>query len=79
MAEYLVASGSRKISQLTLVSGISGSTSMPMVMGGSTVQVSHTNFLSSTLLTQANTFSGNNTFGGQTTLQNGLVNWFAVA
>jgi hypothetical protein len=74
MAELLVASGSRKISQLTIVSGISGSTSMPVVMGGSTVQVSHTDFLSSTLLTQANTFSGNNTFGGQTTLQNGLVN-----
>jgi len=74
MAEYLVASGSRKISALTSVSGISGSTSMPVVMGGGTVQISHTNFLSSTLLTQANTFSGNNTFGGQTTLQNGLVN-----
>jgi uncharacterized delta-60 repeat protein len=74
MAEYLVVSGSRKISALTSVSGISGSTSMPVVMGGGTVQISHTNFLSSTLLTQANTFSGNNTFGGQTTLQNGLVN-----
>ena len=74
MAEYLVVSGSRKISALTSVSGISGSTSMPVVMGGGTVQISHTNFLSSTLLTQANTFSGNNTFGGQTTLQNGIVN-----
>jgi hypothetical protein len=49
MAEYLVASGSRRITQLTTVSGISGSTSMPIVMGGSTVQVSHTDFLNSTV------------------------------
>jgi hypothetical protein len=49
MAEYLLASGSRKISALTTVSGISGSTSMPIVMGGSTVQVSHTDFVNSTV------------------------------
>jgi hypothetical protein len=49
MAEYLVASGSRRITQLTTVSGISGSTSMPIVMGGSTVQVSHEDFVNSTV------------------------------
>lgn len=74
MAELLVASGSKRISALTSVSGISGSTAMPIVMGGNTVQVSHTNFLGTTLLNQSNTFSGNNTFGGQTTLLNGVVN-----
>jgi hypothetical protein len=49
MAEYLVASGSRKISTLASVSGISGSTSMPIVMGGNTVQISHTDFVNSTV------------------------------
>ena len=73
MAEYLVASGSRKISALTSVSELSGSTSMPIVMGGSTVQISHSNFLTNNLLTKPNTFSGNNIFSGQTTIQTGSV------
>ena len=73
MAEYLVASGSRKISALASVSELSGSTSMPIVMGGSTVQISHSNFLTNNLLTKSNTFSGNNIFSGQTTIQTGSV------
>jgi hypothetical protein len=47
MAELV--SGSRKITELTSVSGISGSTFMPIVMGGSTVRVSHTDFVNSTV------------------------------
>ena len=46
---------------------------MPIVMGGSTVQISHSNFLTNNLLTKPNTFSGNNTFSGQTTIQTGSV------
>jgi hypothetical protein len=49
MAEYLAASGSRKVTDLTSVSGVSGSTSMPIVMGGSTVRVSHEDFVNSTV------------------------------
>ena len=49
MAEYLAASGSRKVTELTSVSGVSGSTSMPIVMGGNTVRVSHTDFVNSTV------------------------------
>jgi hypothetical protein len=73
MAEYLLASGSRKISVLTSVNELSGSTSMPVVMGGNTVQISHSNFLSGSLLSKTNIFSGNNTFGGQTIIQTGSV------
>jgi hypothetical protein len=49
MAEYLAASGSKKVTDLTSVSGISGSTFMPIVMGGNTVRVSHTDFVNSTV------------------------------
>ena len=49
MAEYLAASGSRKVTELASVSGVSGSTSMPIVMGGNTVRVSHTDFVNSTV------------------------------
>jgi hypothetical protein len=49
MAEYLAASGSRKVTELTSVSGVSGSTSMPIVMGGITVRISHTDFVNSTV------------------------------
>ena len=49
MAEYLAASGSRKVTELTSVSGVSGSTSMPIVMGGNTVRISHTDFVNSTV------------------------------
>jgi hypothetical protein len=72
MAEYLAASGSRKVTELTSVSGVSGSTSMPIVMGGSTVRVSHTDFVNSTLLSQANTFTQT-----QTISSSGAVTTFA--
>jgi hypothetical protein len=49
MAEYLAASGSRKVTELTSVSGVSGSTSMPIVMSGNTVRISHTDFVNSTV------------------------------
>ena len=55
MAEYLAASGSRKISALTAVSELSGSTFIPVVMSGGTVQISHTNFLTSSLFNKSNT------------------------
>jgi hypothetical protein len=71
MAEYLAASGSRKVTELTSVSGVSGSTSMPIVMGGNTVRVSHTDFVNSTLLSQANTFTQT-----QTVSTNGAVTTF---
>jgi hypothetical protein len=69
MAE-LLASGSKKISQLTSVSGISGSTAMPIVMGGNTVQVSHTDFLTSTVFSQPNTFTEVNEF----TIEQRIIN-----
>lgn len=69
----LIASGSRRISQLTSVSGVSGSTSMPIVMGGDTVQVSHTDFLNTTVFNKTNTYTQPNTFNSQTNLSNTLV------
>jgi hypothetical protein len=80
MAEYLAASGSRKVTELTSVSGVSGSTSMPIVMGGSTVRVSHTDFVNSTLLSQANTFTQTQTITSSTAvteLAAGAINIFA--
>ncbi len=56
MAE-LVSSGSKKISELTLVSEISGSTAIPIVMGGNTVQISHSDFLTSSVFNQPNVFT----------------------
>jgi hypothetical protein len=69
MAE-LVSSGSRKISELTLVSGISGSTAIPIVMGGNTVQISHSDFLTSTVFSQPNTFTEINEF----TIEQRIIN-----
>ena len=69
MAE-LVSSGSRKISELTLVSGISGSTAIPIVMGGNTVQISHSDFLTSTVFSQPNTFTEVNEF----TIEQRIIN-----
>jgi len=79
MAEYLAASGSRKVTELTSVSGVSGSTSMPIVMGGNTVRVSHTDFVNSTLLSQANTFTQTQTVsssGAVTTLSGNFIDLF---
>jgi len=81
MAEFLAASGSRKISALTSVSGISGSTAMPIVMDGTTVQVSHTNFLNSTLLNQSNTFTNIQLITSSTAvteIQGGAINVYAT-
>jgi hypothetical protein len=70
MAQFLIPSGSRRISQLTSVNGISGSTAMPIVMGGNTVQVSHTDFLNSTVFNESNTFTELNTF----TIEQRIIN-----
>ena len=80
MANYLVASGSRKISQLEIATNPvpAGSSSvMPLVIGdsfpitnGTTVQITPDSFLSNLVFdanetyTGTNTFSGNNTFSG---------------
>jgi hypothetical protein len=72
MAQFLIPSGSKRISQLTSVSGISGSTAIPIVMGGDTVQVSHTDFLDSTVFNKQNTFTHPNTFYGNQTITGSL-------
>jgi hypothetical protein len=46
MAEFLIPSGSKRISQLDTVTTLSGSTSIPVVMDGSTNKISHEDFLS---------------------------------
>jgi hypothetical protein len=73
MAEFLIPSGSKRISQLTTVNGVSGSTSIPLVMGGNTVQVSHTDFLNSTIFNRSNTFTQPNNFNGITTFNNNVL------
>jgi hypothetical protein len=81
MAE-LVSSGSRKISELTLVSGISGSTAIPIVMGGNTVQISHSDFLTSSVFNQPNTFTQTQTIlssGAVTTLSGNFIDMYADA
>ena len=79
MAEYLAASGSRKISALTAVSELSGSTFIPVVMSGGTVQISHTNFLTSSLFNKSNTFAQTQTIsssGAVTTLSGNFIDIF---
>ncbi len=66
MAQFLIPSGSRRISQLTQISEIplGSSSAMPIVLGdgspvtnGSTFQISHTDFLNSTVFNQPNVFT----------------------
>jgi hypothetical protein len=46
MAELLIPSGSKRITQLDTVTTLSGSTAIPVVMGGITSKISHEDFLS---------------------------------
>jgi hypothetical protein len=83
MAQFLIPSGSRRISQLTQISEIplASSSAMPIVLGdgspvtnGSTFQISHTDFLNSTVFNRSNTFTELNTFTiEQRIINNGLV------
>jgi hypothetical protein len=66
MAEFLIPSGSKRISTLNQISGIplASSSAMPIVLGngspvtnGSTFQISHTDFLNSTVFNRQNTFN----------------------
>jgi hypothetical protein len=46
MAELLIPSGSKRISQLDVVTTLSGSTAIPVVIDGTTNKISHEDFLS---------------------------------
>jgi hypothetical protein len=46
MAEFLIPSGSKRITQLDAVTTLSGSTAIPVVMGGIASKISHEDFLS---------------------------------
>jgi hypothetical protein len=46
MAELLIPSGSKRITQLDTVTTLSGSTAIPVVMGGIASKISHEDFLS---------------------------------
>jgi len=83
MAEFLIPSGSKRISTLNQISGIplASSSAIPIVLGtgspitnGSTFQISHTDFLDSTVFNKSNTFTELNTFTiEQRIINNGVV------
>jgi hypothetical protein len=79
MAEFLIPSGSKRISTLNQIPGIplASSSAIPIVLGtgspitnGSTFQISHTDFLDSTVFNKSNTFTELNTF----TIEQRIIN-----